>query len=881
MAGQNRTRKGAARPGEAGRLSEWRGRIAAHRRVMLDRHRRGAGGFEICTLNTVFFDGLIGELYDRAAQVHDGAPDIALCATGSYGRGELAPHSDIDLVFLLPRAKSETAARFMHEVIRLAWDVGLEASHVARTLAESLALARENPAVKTTFIDLRLLRGEGRLFEKLTLGFDQLVIDGAVDRVVPRRQETVNLEPGYPLSSITVLEPNLKESPGALRDFHLALWTARLHHFKNGLAEIARSGIITVRQEIEVRIAVDFMLRLRNEIHFLQERKADTLVLEIQGEAAENLGYVAAGREQAIEALMRDYYHNASTIFRFSKDLVDRCLEDAGHRLRGRPKKAEGGLVTDGERLDFAGKRAIADDPVLLLRVFRVAAERGLSLSTDARKLLRSSRYLMDDDLRENPEAAAEFLKTLQAPRCAPALREMHDCHVLGDYLPEFGGLHHLVNYDVFHRFTADEHTLLSLHFLEELEDAADPERQTLADVYRSLPDRHVVKLALLLHDIGKAGGPGHVERGLRLIPLVAHRLRLDEETTDAVLHLVRRHMLMSELAIKRDIHDRELLLDFTRRARDERSLKRLFVLTYADMKAVGPGVWNRWKAALLEELYFKARRQMSRAPEESEVDYYRKIREENMHRLEGRVDPATVEGYFARMPKRFLTWLDPDRILRHLAILERLGDGPCEAAVHRDERVGFLEVLVCSRDTQGLFSRIAGVVTSQGLNILGAQVFTLDDGIILDTLQVETIEGRPAPEPEELARAVSWNLTQILEGKLEVHQLVGSRPRFFRKRRDRIQVPVSVVLDNELSLNHTVVEVIARDRPGLLFEITDAIRNHGLNIHLAKINTEATRVIDVFYLEHLGGGKVDDPELLEGLAAEIRRIVTPREGGR
>jgi [protein-PII] uridylyltransferase len=864
--------------GDAGRVAAWRERIAAHRRALLDRHRKGASGHEVCTVNSLFHDELIGEVFAHVAALR-GRPPLALCATGSYGRRELAPHSDVDLMFLLPETEAGAAGEFAHETIRLLWDAGVEVAHVARTVLQAMDLARTDPTVKTTFIDLRPLAGVGRLHETLALAFDQLVIDGVVGVAVPRTTSPVNLEPGYPLSSITVLEPNLKESPGALRDFHIALWTGYLRHFKRGLAELAAAGVVSARREIEVRVAVDFLLRLRNELHFLQGRKADALRIELQGDVAEDLGYVAAGREQAIEALLRDYYHCATTVFRFSRDLVARCLGN-GNAPAKKARRLIPGLTTDGRAIDFTGGRAIAADPTLLLRAFRLAAERGTPLSDDALVVARGHRTLIDDAVRERPGAAAEFLGLLDAKTCAGTLRAMHECGVLGAYLPEFGALTHLVQYDVFHRFTADEHTLLAVHFLERLaDDDASPE--TLRDLYRELPDRRLLKLAVLLHDVGKAGGPGHLARGMRLIPLVAHRLHLDGAATKRILRLVEHHQVMNELALKRDIHDLAVLRTLVAAAGDEETLRRLYLLTYADMKAVGPGVWNEWKALLLEELYFRAHRQLQRSPDESDEEFLREVRAEHLRRLAAHVRPEVVERYFARVPERFLTWLSPERVLRHLAILDRLDLLPCVAAVHADPRVGWLELLVCSRDRAGLFSRIAGVVTAQGLNILGAQVFTLADGVVLDTFQVVAIEGRAAPEPADLAAAVERDLGRVLAGAVDVHTLIEGRPRFFEKRAGKVAVPVAVTADNDLSRTHTVVEVIARDRPGLLFALTDAIRAAGLNIDLAKINTEAARVVDVFYVNGEGGGKVTDPKALGDLLAGLREIVRPPREGR
>lgn len=858
---------------EAKIIAEWRNRIFDFRKRMLLGHRKGSGGFEICTHNTRFFDNLVREVFDYVAQAYGGAPRLALCATGSYGRGELGPFSDIDLVFILPRDGSEDGGQFVSEIVRLLWDVGLEVSNVARTITQSLDMASSDPTVKTTFIDLRHLCGNGQLSEKLSLGFMQLVTDGVIDIMIPRMHDTVNFEPGYPLGSVTVLEPNIKGSPGALRDYNISLWTAYMRHFKRGLEELIRAEVISRREGIEIRIAVDFLLRLRNEIHFLQGAKKEILTLEIQGEAAENLGYMAAGREQAIEALLRDYYHQAAVIFRFSKDLVDRSLKVDQPPPQAKFKSLGPGLKTEGSQIYLSDKRSIVEDSTLLVRAFQVSAQKGLPLSIACRKSLRAHRYLIDDEFRESAGAAREFMTLLACDHASVALREMHDCGVLGDYLPEFGALYQLPQYDVYHRFTVDEHTLLTIHFLEELHQSDDPHLRTLTDLYRMLPDRALLKLALLIHDNGKAGGPGHLERGLRTIPLIVHRLHLEPADTKKILHLVRHHQLMNELALKRDIHDLIVLTDFIDRVGDEGHLARLYLLTYADMKAVGPGVWNPWKAALLEELYFRAKRQLLREPGETERDYYRKIREDNIRRLENRVPPESIERYFARVPEKFLTWLDPERIQRHLAILERFTEGPCAVSTYSDERVGFKEILVCSRDTRGLFSSITGVLTAQGLNILGAQVFTLTDGIVLDTFQVTPIEGHTLPESKKLVDSIRLQLTDILENRQDVRTLIKKRPRIFRPRRKRLTIPSSVVADNDLSSSHTVLEVIAQDRPGLLFEITDPIRNLDLNIYLAKINTEGSRVVDVFYLNQADGKKVTDPKLLADLLSAIRQV--------
>ncbi|MDP8254476.1 MAG: [protein-PII] uridylyltransferase [Candidatus Alcyoniella australis] len=852
--------------------------LARHRAALKRAQRRGDSGFDTARANCAFFDELVRGLFQRAleqGEEHDPLP--ALIAVGGYGRGLLAPYSDIDLLFLFADgADVEAGRRLIERTLYPLWDLRLDLGHAARTIDEQLDRAIHDPTILTATLDCRALAGDEALPVELGRRLDAAIASGRVAGPVSRR-----VEPGageYPVSSVTVLEPNVKESPGALRDFQLALWNARVCLGVSDLAGLVQIDVLSQLDVTILNASIDFLLKLRCELHLLAGRRADVLSIEMQREVAGNLGFGAKSERQLIEDLLREYYLHARRVYDLLRRVNRRCARPRADAAQF-SRTIEPGLLYTSEGVEPASADDLRRDPVLLMRTMAHVAIEGRRFSERGRALLREAADLIDEDFRSGREQAKTFIELLHGDHAALALRQMHELRLLGRYLPEFEALNCLPQYDIHHRFTVDEHTLLTIHFLEQLGGETPDELRRLAGVYRRLKRPEVLKLALLLHDMGKAGGPGHVERSLRLMAPVLHRLGVDEDDARSLEFLVRNHTAMSTLAQLRDIHDPKLLRRFAGTVGGAEPLAMLYLLTYADMRAVGPGIWSSWKGSLLEELYNRTRDLLDPGADQRDEDLREQLEYEVSARVAGRPFAARLQNYFAHMPENSLRWLSPARAVRHLKVLTGLSKAkPVSVGVFEEPSLGVLELVVATRDRRGLLWRIAGACTELDVNILGAQVFTRSDTVAIDTLQLEPPSedpetGLPLLPPFELQTRLADRLERLFTGDDLPQQIECKHSPTRRSREMSRRVPVKVSGSNDESVSHSLIQVQDLDRLGLLYDVTRTIFKNGANVYLAKVNTEAGRAVDAFYVDS-EGSKLSAAKLDE-LCSRIRDVLT------
>jgi [protein-PII] uridylyltransferase len=863
---------------------------------LAERHFAGASGSEIVTAMTAAMDDLLRALFHYADAEHGRrAPKlnqkITVVARGGYGRGELNPQSDVDLLFLHDYKRGPYAEIVTEIILHALWDAGLIVGHGVRTAKECVRLANDDLKEKTAILDARFLCGDEKLYAEL----DKLLIADVLNRnqdkfFATKLEESRKRHAQYG-DSIYLLEPQIKEGEGGLRDLHTAMWLAKVKYKVHSLEELVQKAVITEPEAAEVIEARDFLWRVRNSLHFLTGRHFDQLTFELQERIEPMLGVKPDEGQSAGSALMRAYYQHASTIHRFAEGLIARVTENtAGGFFRRTPtRKIRPGVIVQGKLLSIAQADFFKRDPINLLTIYADCQAQDVSLSGSTYQLVRDNLGLIDDRLRKDPRVAEALMTILGArQRVAETLEAMHLSGVLGAIIPEFGNLYARVLHDLYHIYTVDRHSLVAVRELERLRTGEFKDSTPLlTEVARELGQLPLVFLSLLLHDIGKGHGHEHHERGAKLTAEVSQRLGLNNEEIDLVVFLVRNHLMMSQVAQKGDLDDLTTVQEFAHTVGSIDRLKALYLLTYADMRAVAPKVYNNWRDMLLSDLYLRALKVLEQGDREA-ADPARRLAtvkatvRENL--LAVSAPEADVSAFIDQMPDRYFFTVPEDDIGLHFDLMRSLDDRPLVCRIRHFPELEFSEFIVVTHDQTGLFSKIAGVLTANNLNILSARITTRSNGVAMDVFRVshQMGESSMALEEDRWLR-VERDLERVITGQQDIAELVAAAHHVQSAGRKFVRhVPTEVTVDNRTSEQFTVIDVFTQDRVGLLFAITHTLFRLGLRIHLARISTNADQAIDVFYVsDRDSGAKIEDLDRMRELRAGLLEQVeqNPRPG--
>ena len=853
-----------------------------------DAHLVGASGVETARQLAAMIDQVIIEGYHFLARsplfsAHRRPLRVATVAVGGYGRGDLNPFSDLDIVVLHPPHEDELSTQFMIQFTLLLMDMRLDVRYSNRSVANCVQMARRDLSTKTSFIEARPLVGDAQLLDQFRRTVQHELLGKGVDQFIQAKAEELQRRHAKYYGSVSVLEPNVKESPGGLRDYHTALWVGATRVGARSFDDLAAAGIIAAAERQAVAQAYEFLLRVRTDLHFAQQWKTDVLAIEVQADTAARLGYDGNGTGLPVERFMREYYRQARVIYYLCASVLNRCRpheRGIGKVLEymSRKELEHGLVIARGEiTVKERGKDPFQARPTLLLEVFGLAQQMGVGLSEDLKVLIRAHLGAIDEAFRADRQHSRLFMTILKHPQAARTLRAMHEVGVLSAYLPEFEPITGLVHHDLYHKYTVDEHTLRAVDFLDELPETPEKELREFAKLFQSLPNPAVLRLALIYHDVGKTKGVEHVEESAELFHAAAPRLGLSEKSADQVELLVKNHLLMNHLAQRRDITDPKIVADFAETVRNVENLKLLCILTYADTRAVGPDIWTVWKGALLWELYMRTYKHFTQEDEvvvtgEALIE---QVKGEVMSGLSGRIPEATVDAFFKAMPYKYIVSTPAETIVQHIQLVESLQGGALATKHTHHLDLGFSELMVCTPSKAGNFAKIAGTLAANQLNILGAQIYTHNDGLALDTLQIESLEKKPILD-ERLWQRLNEELLAVLAEGREVTYRPG-RTIFARKER---AVPVTTVIEvnNRISDMYTVIDVTTQDRLGLLYLITTTLFEIGINIHLAKVSTEATRAIDVFYVTDLMGEKIVDERAIKDIRSQLQTALDADE---
>ena len=830
-------------------------------------------------------DQVIRALFDLVTQEIYPLPNptkgerLAIVAVGGYGRGELAPFSDIDLLFLLPYKRTPHTEQVVEYLLYVLWDLGLKIGQSTRSVEECLRQAKSDLTIRTALLEARYLWGEQTLFDELKKRFDSEIVRGTAAQFVEAKLAERDARHQRVGDSRYQLEPNVKEGKGGLRDLHTLFWIAKYIFRTDDVGKLVELGVLSAEESQRFDRAQNFLWAVRCHLHYIASRAEERLTFDMQTEIARQMGYADRAGTRGVERFMKHYFLVAKDVGDLTRIFCAILEADQKRKRRlpwarwGTGRRALGGFIVERERLTIPSEDFFKRDPVALLRLFHVAQEHDLDIHPRALRAASQSLRLVDQRLREDPEANRLFFEILTSRKDPEtALRRMNEAGVFGRFIPDFGRVVAQMQYDMYHHYTVDEHTLFAIGILHKIESGQLKEELPLAtQLAETIVSRRALYLAVMVHDIAKGRGGDHSVIGEQIALKLGSRLGLDAEEVETVAWLVRWHLVMSSTAFKLDIGDSQTIRDFVERVQSPERLKLLFVLTVADIRAVGPKVWNGWKAALLRELYQRAIEVISGGL----IEEGQGSRVAAAQAAARRLLPDFGEAEFATFVGRGYPfyWLsfDPDTHARHARLMREAEASGAPLTVEKrvDPQRSVTEITLYTADHAGLFSRIAGALAVSGANIVDAKIMTMSNGMALDTFWVQDSAGRPFDRPDKLAR-LAVIFENVLTGDLKPHRELA-RPAAFPSRTQVFTVAPRVLVDNKVSASHTVIEVNGRDRPGLLFELTRTLTGLNLQVSSAKISTYGEKVVDVFYVKNLFGHKVEHSAKLAAIRKALK----------
>ena len=869
---------------------------------ILQHHRAGAGGLEIAGDRAALIDTVLASILKASLNARkEGVTfPIALVATGGYGRALLNPRSDIDILFLLPRASNKLPKplqELVQDVLYLLWDVGFKVGHACRSIVECIEQARIDQENKTSLMDARLITGDKDLFKQFQIRFAKECINKGQAAFFELRRQDLRTRHDKYSRTVFLQEPNVKESCGGMRDYHSIQWVARVKTGSASLEDLVEKKFLTSSAYKEIEEAYDFLHRVRNELHYHTKKGTDQLTLQLQGVVATAFNYPQKNILRSTEAFMRDYYRHTRHLYQHAGSLMEAFLIEQDSRaesgirsfLTFRKKKREefdGFIARDG-RLFPANQDIFKEDPSRLMGLFQHCQVRNLKLSPQIRRLIASHWEDIDRPFRYSKTNRQIFQAILERKGdVARILRLMHRIGFLGRYLPEFGALDCLVQHEFFHRYTADEHTLRCIEQLDLLISENNPRRETFRRLFHEIQDPYALYLALILHDTGRAENVReHIDGSAMLAARLCNRLQIQGARRTLIMFLVDNHLTFWRTATTRNLDDPEVIAEFAAIVKNSSNLDALLLFTYVDTSGTAPDAWTGWKESLMLQLHTATRNFLVNGREKyaKKLDADRlALRAEVLGIMREDYHPD-VNRHFERMPaaafhfRQAANIVTQVRTVRHFLQREEETKDPFASCIkwidHTDQ--GYTELVLATRDKPLLLEKVCCALASEQINILSADLFTRTDGIVVNIFRVCTTNFETVSEASTRKRFLSIFEDILAAEDYEPERYLKRRVNFLKPRTDNeIPVPVQAYVTNELHPTCTTVELQALDRIGLLHDLFHTINQYGLNTAHARICTEKGVAMDTLYITTAEGGKVEDPEILRQLEDRFTTLI-------
>ena len=870
-----------------------------------EQHRAGAGGLEIAHARAHLIDTVVRSIHEASILANKGqALPIALVATGGYGRGTLNPRSDVDLLFLMPRASTKLPLplqEFVQNLLYLLWDVGFKVGHACRSINECIQEARADQENKTSLLDARLIAGNSALFHKFQdRFFKACVIKGQKEYFDQRRQDLRNRHQKYS-RTVFLQEPNVKESCGGMRDYQNIQWVSRIKRGSRNLKDLVDAKLLTATAYRELEEAYDFLHRVRNELHYHSQKATDQLTLQLQGVVSTAFSYPQKSILRKTEAFMRDYYRHTRNIYQHTGSLMESFQIEEENRsdnglrsfltFRKKSREEFDGFITRASRIYPANNEIFTDDPSRMMRLFQHCQVRDLRLSPPMRKLIKENSELIDRSFRWAKANRETFQAILERKgNVAGALRQMHRVGFIGLYLPEFGALDCLVQHEFFHRYTADEHTLRCVDQLDQLIDETHPRREIYRRLFHQIQDPYALYLAVILHDTGRAENVReHIDGSAILASRLCNRLQIQGARRTLIMFLVDNHLSFWRTATTKNLDDPEVIAEFANIVKTPSNLDALFLFTFADSNATSPDGWSGWKESLMLQLHTATRNFLDGGREKytRKIDADRRaLREEVIAIMREDYHPD-IKRHFEQMPAAAFSFRQAAQIVTQVRtvrhFLQREADttdpnASCIKWIDQPEK-GYTELILATRDKPLLLEKICCAIASEQINILSADLFTRKDGIVVNIFRVCTTNFEPVSTASTRKRFLDNFEAILIAESYDPEKYLRRKVNFLKPRSDHgITVPVRAFVSNEIHPTCTTVEIQGLDRIGLLHDLFHAINQHGLNTAHARICTDKGVAMDTLYITTSDGKKIKNPEPLKQLEKQFTALVSRPE---
>ncbi len=852
-------------------------------------------GSIVLAANAFLIDQLIRVIYDVAKHAYPNANPskgeaLAIAAAGGYGRQEQAPQSDIDILFVTPYKVTPSAEQIVEYVLYMLWDLGLKVGHATRSVDECIRLAKRDVTIQTNLLDARWLWGDQPVFADFKKRYQAEVVEGGGPAFVEAKLAERDQRHERMGDARYVVEPNIKEGKGGLRDLQTLQWLVKFLYGADDPETLVAQKVFTEQDANRFAKAREFLWTVRCHLHYHTGRPEERLTFDVQKAIAAAMGYSDRPGVSGVERFMKHYFLIAKDVGDLTRVLCA-VLEDRHQkrsllsRLPGLPRRrnlVDGFVVDDRGRLTIENEAAFTAAPIKMLSLFKVAHEHDLDIHPEALRLITQNLALVGRKLRNDPEANAIFVDILASKKDPEnALRKMNEAGVFGRFVPDFGRIVAQMQYDMYHTYTVDEHTIRAIGILSRLEAGKYiKEMPNATQAMKEIKSRRALFVALFLHDIAKGRGGDHSEIGGQIALELGPRFGLDAEETETVSWLVLHHLLMSDTAFKRDIDDQRTVQAFADQVQSVERLRLLLILTVADIRAVGPGIWNNWKAGLLRGIYLRTMQILSGDQlVENRAARIERAKQELRAQLPQWSEEAREAHIATGYPAYWLSY-DTKTHVRHAEIVRQAKEKDLALHVdaHHDPVNHYTELTVYTPDHGGLFSEIAGAVALAGANIIDAKIVTLADGMALDTLSIHDATGQEFSDETRLMR-LKQKIEDVLRGRIRLaRELEKASKQGLFKKNSPFTIPPRVLIDNNGSDTDTIIEVNGHDRVGLLYDVTSALTALGLKITSAHVATYGERAVDSFYVKDLFGMKLERDTKLKQVRTRLLEALTQRD---
>ena len=805
----------------------------------------------------------------------------AIIGLGGYGRREQFIHSDVDLLFLFEKYVPDEVSGLIQEVVYPLWDIGLEVGYATRSLKECVKLAAKDIEVLTSVLDARLICGVSYLYTALMEQLRNKIARKHSQKIIKKLVENSRLRHELFGDSSFLLEPNLKEGQGGLRDYHTMLWITKLKTNLRQFRDFEYYGFLSHDEFQYFKKALHFIGSVRNCLHHLSDRKCDQLYFEYQIKMAHALKFETANGQQPVERFLSKLHGQMEFLKQQHLMLLYELGLSKKSKSRGktvRSSRTTGLEITENGTLNFVSSENILDDPSLLIKIFEESASLNIPLSAEAKRLIKEFSYLVDEEFSSLTKHLESFESILLKPASTfNVLNEMLNTGFLTRFIPDFKEVTDRIQYDEYHLYPVDRHLLRTVQNIKVFGSPEGKSKYPLCnDLYKGLKKRNLLLWAALLHDIGKAKtGVSHSISGAEIAGSILQKKNYPDEDIEMVSFLIKEHLLLIKTATRRDLNDEETAISCARKIKDVDGLKMLFLLTVADCMATGPKAWSDWTAALLRDLFFKISKilEIGELASREAVEIIEKKKAAAIGAIAPRREKNDAETLLGYMPPRYLLYMPSASIMEHIELYGEIGSNDFVWKVAKSLDSNTRSVTICAMDRPGLFSKIAGTFTLNGLDILDAQIFTWRNNIALDIFEVNP----PADQifEEERWEKAKTHLQSALAGDLDLHQMLKEKIRAYEPDKRVINGrPHQINVDNDSSSFFTIIEIFTYDFTGLLYAITDALFRCGLDIWVAKIATKVDQVVDVFYVRDFDGQKVDSPDQEKMIKKAVEEVL-------